>query len=111
MPLTETVALIEMQSSRIGEKPVKLACTVRRQGNERNHGLPICNRERWQILFRTSGRAHGWKSIEEVVLPCPYTRFVVKIAPGYCVLVASGVIRNQICSFDSPFFDPLFRTN
>jgi len=37
MPLTETVAPIEMQSRVLEEKPVKLACTVRRQGNERNH--------------------------------------------------------------------------
>jgi len=46
MPLTETVALIEMQSLVLEEKPVKLACTVRRQGNEAKPRCQSGNRER-----------------------------------------------------------------
>ena len=80
MPLTETVALIEMQSLVLEEKRCRF-CSVLREG------------------------AHGWKSIEEVVLPCSInTRFCRQNCGGLCVLVASRVIRNQICSFDSPFF-------
>src|SRR5882762_10679650 len=80
-----------------------LAPSVGREMSETT--LPIWQSRALQILFSTSGRAHGWKSIEELVLPCSInTRFCRQNCGGLCVLVASRVIRNQICSFDSPFF-------